>query len=332
MMFEGNDPLVTFFVAKDIIDSRTGTPEELDTLQELIENCPEIVNMESPDEGETLLGSAVIADDISVVEIIVGAANLRRDIVAGISDALDRTEDNKVMLDILQKKLEKIDNKSKKRKADETFVESNKPKISKLEQQTAKMNAELANKIVLTPEQIADGKTVLHVAAEQGRWEYVRALLVSKTIHGKGTTDVNAQDNSGKTALHYAVINNHPETTTILLTGGSIDRGARLDDPNSTSSRLRKNGANPNAKDHEARTALSYALGAENIPMMNLLLDHGANHMCLEDHEMEVFDVYFPNDNEFGIYDNIEDIFPNQPRSTTQIRKEEKSKGSGNYR
>lgn len=93
------------------------------------------------------------------------------------------------------------------------------------------------------------GKTPLHFAAENGYKEVVEALL------DKDGIDVNAKDNDGKTPLHFAADNGHKEVVEVLLKGG----------------------ANVNAKDNSGYTPLHCAANNLYKDVVKALLDKGAN-------------------------------------------------------
>ena len=75
-------------------------------------------------------------------------------------------------------------------------------------------------------------------------------LTKVKEIINKGDFDVNAKDESGSTALHYAAILENPEITKLLLSKG----------------------ANINDVDNHGNTTLHHAVLSENNEMVNLLL------------------------------------------------------------
>lgn len=76
-------------------------------------------------------------------------------------------------------------------------------------------------------------------------------------------SDVNATDDFGFTALHYAVATGNMDAITILLEAG----------------------ADPNSVNFEGETPFSYALGSEDEGIIRLLSEHGASIAYL-DHEL----------------------------------------------
>ena len=93
-----------------------------------------------------------------------------------------------------------------------------------------------------------EGKTALHIAAQQGNFNNVK-LLVKRGI------SINQRDKNGTTALMLAAKNGHTEVITFLL-----NHGAKIKD-----------------KDKLNNTALFYAAGYSNVKTTQLILRHGAN-------------------------------------------------------
>jgi|GEM_PF-7017845 len=91
------------------------------------------------------------------------------------------------------------------------------------------------------------GRTALHYAAYFNNPSMVKLLL-------KAEVDIAAQDNLGRTALHYAVYFNNPGMVELLL----------------------KAGVDINAQDSQGRTALHYAACFNNTGIVKLLLEAGA--------------------------------------------------------
>lgn len=63
-----------------------------------------------------------------------------------------------------------------------------------------------------------DGRTVLHIAAQQGEPAYMVTLL----LHD-GRVDINATDSHGRTPLSYSAANPHPSPLTLLLQRQDIE-------------------------------------------------------------------------------------------------------------
>lgn len=92
------------------------------------------------------------------------------------------------------------------------------------------------------------GKQPLHIAAQRGNLNIMRALL-----NGNGTLD--ARDSQGMTPLHHAVKGGHVSATALLL----------------------QSGANVNAVDLEGWTALHIAVDAGWEDVVHLLVRNGAD-------------------------------------------------------
>ncbi|MEM6796619.1 MAG: ankyrin repeat domain-containing protein [Acidobacteriota bacterium] len=93
-----------------------------------------------------------------------------------------------------------------------------------------------------------DGKTVLRLAAEQGKALLVRRLLAAGA-------DPESADEFGRPALLYASLGGHLETVSALLEGG----------------------AEVDPKDHKGGTPLLYACAKGFYAVPKLLLDNGAD-------------------------------------------------------
>jgi superfamily II DNA or RNA helicase len=83
---------------------------------------------------------------------------------------------------------------------------------------------------------------------------YWNKINVVDQLLGMGA-NINAQDSSGKTPLHHAVINNHQSLVEFLL----------------------KRGADPNIKDHQGKTPLFYAVENNWPTLIAILLQHGSD-------------------------------------------------------
>jgi ankyrin repeat protein len=93
-----------------------------------------------------------------------------------------------------------------------------------------------------------DGKTALHIAAQDDETEVVKLLL------DKGA-NINQQDNNGKTALHIAAQYGETKVVELLL-----DRNANIDQ-----------------QDNNGKTALHIAAECGETEVVKLLLDRNAN-------------------------------------------------------
>jgi ankyrin repeat protein len=125
-------------------------------------------------------------------------------------------------------------------------------------------------------------KTAIIWAEEISQSSSVRSLISHRA-------DVNAQDQFGETALHYASANGHAKVGRALVSKGAKVRiaNARLRHPvdgaasefggvYSTAKILLDYGANPNHKDEAGCTLLHYAAQTGNERLVRLQVDHGA--------------------------------------------------------
>lgn len=133
-------------------------------------------------------------------------------------------------------------------------------------------------------QQNSEGETLLHLAAQYGRCDFIEFLLV-----GGGSTQKRTKKNS--TALHYAVTNWH---------AGVLDR--LLDDPVQRTL--------INKKDLQCKTALIRAVENEDGEAVMALLNSGADpkiadrsgrtvlHIAVEKENLNIIEILLAHDNE----------------------------------
>jgi ankyrin repeat protein len=101
----------------------------------------------------------------------------------------------------------------------------------------------------------ADGKTLLHIAAECGYTQIAEKLIEEEA-------SLNVKDLNGCSPLHLAVANGHIETVFVLIDYNEM---------------------NLNATDHSGRTALHRAVQKRNATMVEILINSGAD-LNIKDH------------------------------------------------
>lgn len=117
-----------------------------------------------------------------------------------------------------------------------------------------------------------DGQTALHLAGAGG-FEYVALALLQHAA------DVNAQDNRGETALHYAANAGHTETVGVLLTQEHININTQVcsnkNSQNITSFHVGQVDP-PSCQDADGVSALHWAALQGHAAVVQLLLQYGA--------------------------------------------------------
>lgn len=127
------------------------------------------------------------------------------------------------------------------------------------------------------------GNTLLHEAASKGYIDRIEVLL-------DNGADINSRDKNGKTPIHLATMEHHERAVRLLL-----DRGADVNSRDNTAwtplhyavlvkghyaeivELLVERGADVDAAHPDGSTPLCTATGNEDLPIMRLLLDHGAS-------------------------------------------------------
>jgi ankyrin repeat protein len=110
----------------------------------------------------------------------------------------------------------------------------------------------------------------LRSAAYEGKADAVNYLL-------RLGADVSAADRSGNTGLHFACTMHVRETTYENGKETVVDSGPSRQSQLAAAKALLEAGASPNAVDKEGFTPLAWAIYSGNMPLVDLLLDHGAN-------------------------------------------------------
>jgi ankyrin repeat protein len=135
------------------------------------------------------------------------------------------------------------------------------------------------------------GKTVMHLAAENGRLDVVKALL-------KKTSSINLRDSAGRSALHLAAENGHPKMVELLL-HENVDINLTDDDGKTVLHIAAENGrldvvkallsqkANVNLRTRDGKTALHAAAQSRNLDVLKALLEapHETGYVNLRDEE-----------------------------------------------
>jgi ankyrin repeat protein len=128
------------------------------------------------------------------------------------------------------------------------------------------------------------GKTALHFAVQSGFFE------ISEHLINCGC-NVDAQNIGGQTALHYAVFQQYPSIVKLLLA----------------------NGANVNLPNIEGQTALHYAAQVGNFEIVKILIDHKINVNALtKDNLLPIhFAVAYQHEDVVALLLNYHAIVPN---------------------
>lgn len=127
-----------------------------------------------------------------------------------------------------------------------------------------------------------EGMTPFHHAVKNGDFE-IADLLLSKgrskivAMILKSNININEQDNSGRTPLHLAVISGNAEIAELIISNkyGSI---------------IGKNQCLLDITDIHGNTPLHYCVDYENIQVMHVLIENGANlNICNEEGDTPIF-------------------------------------------
>jgi serine/threonine-protein phosphatase 6 regulatory ankyrin repeat subunit B len=159
-----------------------------------------------------------------------------------------------------------------------------------IEKDTAKIIQLLQSGVNINTQHPQTGTTVLMIASSYYYYDGIVEFLI------KNGTDVNLQDNEGKTALLWAASNSLPNAEILVANGAKVNLAANdgmtpfLQASLGVSSGkvpiemcelLRENGANINAsltkKSVMGWTALHYAVINGDIELVSYLIQHGAN-------------------------------------------------------
>ncbi len=151
-------------------------------------------------------------------------------------------------------------------------------------------------------------KTPLMIACFYGRLEFIKELRANAASYGM-------RDRSGMSCVHYAVDGGNPTALEYILADGAdvntrdsmngwtpLLRGASINCSHEIANILIRYKADLDAVDKENKTALLIATINGNLPLVRLLIEHGANVNIRNSYGKSLYDLALSMDRKVYFY------------------------------